>query len=235
MQAKQLNTTAGLRAVNEGSKARREALDDLYLGCYSDIRDAALADGSMRFDEAEVLLGAVARLLPSYDGSLEDAEQFKTWAISQIVQPGLIKIRAFEAMRQEFSGAVRNGIWSILKSCNDLGIHRPGVPKGERSGCVGTVAELEQEAWTKVWFDLDRWLLPGKARAPDRKPATLKTRLHSHGRFQARAWRTAQLRSRHRFVRGDLAQLEQRMVERAINRAHGQPHRADAAESFAFA
>jgi DNA-directed RNA polymerase specialized sigma24 family protein len=83
-------------------------------------------------------------------------------------------------------------LWAIVGKCADLG------------GDVETVHELEQDAWTRVWADIDGWAAPGYG-LNGRKPAKITSRLYAFARSLALGWRTARLRERTKFGDADEA------------------------------
>lgn len=182
--------------VSTGSPVAQE----LYLQTYPYILDAILKTNvTLTIDEADVVMGAVARLLDRYDGG-NDEDEFTAWAIGKVANPGAERLLRFHAMRQRYTPNVRKALWSVLKGCLDLGVHHAGEELGAGPGCVGTAAELEALVWADVLLDFDKWLQPGKPGAPSRRPARLATRLYAFARLKARAWKTAQIRSKRKYA-----------------------------------
>jgi len=88
----------------------------------------------------------------------------------------------------------RDGAWSVLKSCFDLGANAQEVD------------EIVQTTYSKIWTKISDWMDDG--------PASLCKRVKEKAYFQARAWKTDRLRSR---APSDLEKLETKLAALADN------------------
>jgi hypothetical protein len=184
--------------MSNDASLRRSVLEQLYIGAYPDISAVASSDPRLTLDDHDTLTRAVVRLLDHFPGP-DDPDALAQWAISTIVQPGLELLATLNTLRGEYRAVVLRAIWSVLFRCDDLGVTYPD--KG-----MGTVGEIEQEVWIRIFLDLDKWLTPAYSKRIGGKPAKLSTRLYEFARLQAMGWRTERLRKLAKF--GDLADAD---------------------------
>jgi len=165
----------------------REQRATLLSTNYSTLREAA-SHPSLMVGDTESILSVTVKRLDQYDGP-NDSDAFCEWALSEVVQPGVQRFIDFYKMKSEHSGAVRAGIWRILKGCTDLGFDN------------STFAGIEANAWFTIFVGLDGFLVPGTAK--------LSTRLYEEGRYAGLTWRKTRLREAGRYASLRDAEKEQ--------------------------
>jgi hypothetical protein len=189
--------------------------EHLFTANMRHISDTILGDTRLTREDVSHILDDVARRLPDYQGEVT-VQGFPAWCES-VAFP----LREWFAMKREHASAVRGGILHITNGCSDLGVD------------YGTVRELENQAWLKIFLQIDGFLAEGTAK--------LKNRLFAMGRWQAMAWRSERLRHRERFMTlEDYQQIENglskaRRVVKSSDEQRIDPDPGDAGKRIALA
>ena len=132
----------------------------------------------------ELILDALAKLLPNYEGPPADDEAFKSWADEMLRY-------AAETIAEIMANvkAIRYGAKKFIEDdgCRDLGLE-------DHEAFWDTLNDIAHTGLLKI-FDEDKlfkWI------DPRRRRAKISTRLVGHGRSQALGWKKACIRNRDR-------------------------------------
>ena len=159
-------------------KAERQIeLEQVFQRNYAALIDSALADRSLFVADAERIVDGLAEHLPQYTGPIKD-EAFREWA-ADAIRPAVSRIAAFTRLKTETERFVLRAIWKVVNTATDLMDDF-------------TVADISDRVWLWAFEHFDELVTPGEA-----KPST---RLYLIAYWQARAWKTARLRERNKFM-----------------------------------
>jgi hypothetical protein len=153
---------------------RLQQVAKLFAASYAQLLAFASEGAHISARDGGCIIDGLERRLNQYSGP-SDPDSFREWAQS-IIEP----IRSLHALMNQYTGSVKKGIWSVLKTATDLGIDDQ------------LVETLVVDSWTHVSLNLDQFLIPGTA--------GYSTRLFHVGANRAKAWKTQKLRDRKRFT-----------------------------------
>lgn len=148
--------------------------------------------------EAKFVDTVIRARLDRYDGpvTFEGLLQWTDLELDRIFRREQAKAVTERAERRRFlqiysstQAGARDGVWSVLKGCYDLGADE------------GEAEEIVQTTYSKIFRDISAWMEDG--------PAQLSTRVYKFARAQALGWRTDRIRSK---VPNDLQKLEAQMI-----------------------
>jgi hypothetical protein len=183
-------TTTTTTSVNAD---RQEQLQQQFARNAEHVRQEAYQPELLVADVDRLIHSAAHHHTHNFTGSPSDDAAFRAW-ISVYLRPKVERLRVFYEMRAAHRKVVHKGLWAIIEKCADLG------------GDVDTVHELEQDAWSRVWAEIDAWNSPGYG-LNGRKPAKITSRLYALARFFALGWRTTRLRERAKFGDTEIARV----------------------------
>lgn len=165
-----------LEAAEEAAKERRKAIQVLLANVSGSIAKALAAhEWIYPLDvgpSVQVTVDGFAPLASFYEGPLDDPARFVAWCVNRITAPEKVDI-----LKKQFSLAVLKGVWGVLRNNIDLAQGRP-LDKEAR--------DIAARAWRQFY------LLEKADTITDDKG--LAKYFREMGYWQARAWKTDQLR-----------------------------------------
>ena len=180
-----------MKSVKPQTVEHQRAVTSLFTANWARINDAALESNShLTAADAYECVSRLADKLADYPGKLMD-DAFCTWAANVLEASVFIC-----ALKSETERYVYRAIHRILATCEDLGVNRQTRRE------LGTADEIASDTWMWALGHIDELRKPGTGR--------LTTRMYARARWQARQWRTNQLREKSCYASiDDLAAIEE--------------------------
>lgn len=176
------NISSALTCTDDSNALnRKQQIEALLLRTYPQIDELIEAEADRHltvFDFNRLKIDIAGDVHREYSGPSDDDEAFLTWAA-----PAVKKRVQFYLIRRECEKAVYAGIWTVMHGAEDL---------SQYDNPVETVKEIAEDTWGRIWTKWEELV------ASDVE-ASWPTRLREKAYWQARAWKTSQLRERKRF------------------------------------
>jgi hypothetical protein len=170
-----------LKLTKPQTAERLRAVQEIYFSNFGRLTTEALdSNKHLTATDAYSVVSNLAQKLQHYpDRHKLTDDAFCRWAMN--VMEASIFICALITEAKPF---VYRAILKVLVVCDDLGVND------------GTKDEIASDVWMWALHHIDELMKPGTSNSADRRPAKLTTRMSELARWQARQWRTNQLRAK---------------------------------------
>ena len=168
---------------------RQRAVTLLYSTNWDRVRSAALdSNPNLTANDAYECVARLADRLQHYPVNLKLTDDaFCSWAANVLETSVFIC-----ALKSETESYVYAAVHRVLAACEELGVNQQTPHE------LGTADEIASDVWTWALDHIDELMKAGTAK--------LTTRMYARARWQARAWKTRQLRDRARYAPIDAAE-----------------------------